>query len=72
MSIGIRDDAVSIFDSLGVNTTVQYLDLSNNEIDDDCVSSLSLALVENKTITYINLENNNITSEGAECKIVKI
>lgn len=57
-----------MFDSLAMNTIIRYLDLSNNEIDDECISSISLALCDNVTITHINLRNNKITSEGAECK----
>ncbi len=68
MRIGARDDATTVFDSLAVNTTIHYLDLSNNEIDDECVSAISLALCDNVSITHINLRNNKITSEGAECK----
>lgn len=68
MRIGTRDDATTMFDSLAVNTTIRYLDLSNNEIDDECISAISLALCDNVTITHINLRNNKITSEGAECK----
>jgi len=66
MRIGTRDDATTMFDSLAVNTTIRYLDLSNNEIDDECISAISLALCDNVTITHINLRNNKITSEGAE------
>jgi hypothetical protein len=66
MNIGSRNDA--LFDALAENTYVTALDLSCNEIDDDCASSLSLALMENKSILYLNLANNFLTSEGAECK----
>ena len=68
MNVGLRDDAVAMFDSLAENSYIQRVDLSNNEIDDDCVSSISLALLDNKSITHLNLAHNSITSEGAECK----
>ena len=66
MNIGSREDAVSLFDALAGNTHVKTVDLSSNELDDDCVSSISLALVENTCVTHLNLANNNIYSEGAE------
>lgn len=66
MFIGSRSDA--LFDALSGNTYVKALDLSSNEIDDDCVSSFSIALMENTSIQHINLSNNYLTSEGAECK----
>jgi len=68
MNIGLREDALSMFDALSSNTHVKTVDLSMNELDDDCVSSLSLALLENKAIKHLNLANNAINSEGAECK----
>lgn len=69
-NIGSRGDALSMFDFLGTNTHIQNLDLSMNELDDDCVSSISLALMENKGIKHLNLANNSIYSEGGECKCV--
>eukprot|EP00804_Cyclotella_cryptica_P024464 CCRYP_017568-RB/>CCRYP_017568-RB protein AED:0.03 eAED:0.03 QI:1933/1/1/1/1/0.81/11/100/1752 len=64
MNIGSRNDA--LFDALAENTHLIALDLSSNELDDDCVSSLSLALMENKSIRHLNLSSNFLTSEGAE------
>ena len=66
MFIGSRCDA--LFDALSGNTYVKALDLSSNEIDDDCVSSLSFALMENSSIQHISLSNNLISNEGIECK----
>lgn len=68
MNIGARSDA--LFDALAGNIYVRALDLSCNEIDDDCVSSLSIALMENSSIVSINLSDNFVTSEGAECKCI--
>ena len=65
-NIGAREDALSMFDALADNTCIRTVDLSSNEIDDDCLSSISLALLENKSITRLNLANNAIYSEGAE------
>jgi Ran GTPase-activating protein (RanGAP) involved in mRNA processing and transport len=66
MDIGLRDDVMSLFDALAGNTHIQKVDLSLNELDDECVESLSLALIDNQSIYYLNLANNAITSEGAE------
>lgn len=66
MGIGTRPDALTMFDALADNTYIQTMDLSNNEVDDDCVSSISMALIENKSITHLNLADNAISSEGAE------
>ena len=68
MNIGLREDALSVFDALAGNTYIDKLDLSMNEIDDDCISSISLALLENMGVRILNLANNTIHSEGAECK----
>ncbi|KAL7551352.1 hypothetical protein ACHAWF_014543 [Thalassiosira exigua] len=66
MNVGICEDALSMFDAFSGNTHVRTVDLSMNELYDDCVSSLSLALLENNAITQLNLANNNISSDGAE------
>lgn len=66
MNVGGRPDA--LFDALTGNTYVRSMDLSSNEIDDDCISSLSIALMENSSIVHLNLSDNFLTSEGAECK----
>ena len=67
-NIGIHSD--DLFDALASNSHVKVLDLSSNAIDDDCASSLSVALMENSSIVHINLSNNFLTSAGAECKWV--
>ena len=67
MEVGTRDDALSMFDALAGNSYIRKVDLSLNEIDDDCLSSISLALFDNTSITHLNLANNAILSEGAEC-----
>jgi Ran GTPase-activating protein (RanGAP) involved in mRNA processing and transport len=66
MNIGTRSDV--LFDALTSNTYVRTLNLASNEIDDDVISSLSVALMDNTSIKYINLSDNFLTSEGAECK----
>ena len=67
MGIGTRSDALTMFDTLAGNSYIQSVDLSQNEVDDDCVSSISLALLDNKSVMYLNLADNAIYSEGAEC-----
>ena len=67
-NIGIHSD--DLFDALASNSHVKIVDLSSNVIDDDCASSLSVALMENSSIVHINLSNNFLTSAGAECKWV--
>ena len=66
MEIGLRNDVFALFDALAENTHIQKVDLSLNELDDECIESLSLALVDNQKIHYLNLADNAITSEGAE------
>ena len=66
MYLGGRDDVLQLFDVLAGNEHVQAVDLSRNEIDDDFISSISLALMENTTITNLNLADNVLSSEGAE------
>merc|ERR1712194_3152 len=66
MGIGTRSDALTMFDTLAGNSYIQSVDLSQNEVDDDCVSSISLALLDNKSVMYLNLADNAIYSEGAE------
>ena len=66
MNIGSREDALSLFEALASNTHLRSVNLSRNNIDDDCVSSISIALIENKSIVRLNLSINDINSEGAE------
>lgn len=66
MNIGSREDAPSLFEALASNTHLRSVNLSRNNIDDDCVSSISIALIENKSIIRLNLSINDINSEGAE------
>ena len=66
MNIGSMSDA--LFDALATNVHIRVVDLSSNELDDDCASSLSIALMENTSIVHLNLADNLLTSEGAECK----
>lgn len=67
--IGRREDVGEpLYNALANNQHVVELSLRNNEIDDEAVSSLSLALVENKSITHVYLGDNFITAEGVECE----
>ena len=68
MNLGSREDAMALFDNLAGNTYIEKVDLSQNGLDDDCMSSISLALVENSSIQELILADNAIYSEGAECK----
>lgn len=49
-------------DSLAANTTVQELDIANNDIEDSDISTLQLALSKNRTVTSIDLGRNRITT----------
>ena len=40
--------------------------VTRNELDDECISSISLALVDNTAVSRLNLAENVISSEGAE------
>ena len=67
MDIG-PNDIGRIVDAMAKNSHIQHVNLSRNMIDDDGVSTLSLALAENtlSSITQLSLANNRITSIGAE------
>ena len=67
MDIGLNDIG-RIVDAMSKNSHLQNVNLSRNMIDDDGVSTLSLALAENTllSITHLSLANNRITSIGAE------
>ncbi|EED92186.1 hypothetical protein THAPSDRAFT_262646 [Thalassiosira pseudonana CCMP1335] len=61
------EGAEYLIGTLESNNTIVYVELEGNRgIDDDIVSSISLALVDNKSITHLNLANNAITTDGAE------
>jgi hypothetical protein len=68
MDIGSREDVLPMLDSLTACIYIRTLDLSWNEMDDDCVSYIALALEDNTSVTYLNLANNSIQSDGAECE----
>ena len=69
MNIGLREDVLSMLDSLTNSIYVRKVDLSFNAMDDDCVSYISLALEDNTSVIHLNLSNNVITDEGVEdCK----
>ncbi|MGX8716580.1 MAG: hypothetical protein ACSW8C_01155 [bacterium] len=55
-------DAEVIGQNLQFNTTVKFLDLSNNNMYGKCASAIMNALKNNKTITCIDLSNNLIDS----------
>jgi len=65
MGIG-QEDNDAIMDALAGNAYLRKVDLSDNMIDDDGVSALSLALADNTSITHMCLAENRITSIGAE------
>lgn len=48
------------------NTSIQHLDLHNNEIGDKGIEFLSIALCENKSLQSLLLTNNRIEDKGAE------
>jgi len=69
MNIGLREDVLSMLDSLTNSIYVRKVDLSFSAMDDDCVSYISLALEDNTSVIHLNLSNNVITDEGVEdCK----
>jgi hypothetical protein len=69
MNIGLREDVLSMLDSLTNSIYVRKVDLSFNAMDDDCVSYISLALEDNTSVIHLNVSNNVITDEGVEdCK----
>ena len=61
-----NNGAVNIAKAIQMNTTLQTLDMSNNEISDDGVIAISDYLKRNSSLEKLNLSTNNITSEGAK------
>ena len=63
-------DANNFKNCLRMTTSLTYLSLPGNLIDDDLVSILIKGLMLNKTITQLDLSHNKISHSGA-CKISK-
>jgi Ran GTPase-activating protein (RanGAP) involved in mRNA processing and transport len=61
--------AEALGDMLRVNTTLTYLDISWNKIDDEGIRAIAYALSDNNTLTYINITSNKITDSGAQVMI---
>ena len=53
-------DCRSLAKSLEHTETLTFLDLSNNQLDDDKVRMLASGLVENLSITHLNLSHNKV------------
>jgi hypothetical protein len=65
---GHKHESESLWDALADNHYVESLSLRRCNINDEELSSLSLALMDNKSITHLWLGYNHITSEGVECE----
>ena len=61
------ESAVTMADSLGVNRSLTYLDLSFNAMGKDGGQRIGNALIENKSITHLDLSSNNIDATGCFC-----
>ena len=61
-----NNGAVNIAKAIQMNTTLQTLDMSSNEISDDGVIAISDYLKRNSSLEKINLSKNRITNEGAK------
>ena len=49
------------------SSVVESLNLSNCELDNDCVECISEVLKRNKSLRVLNISHNEITSEGVIC-----
>lgn len=59
-------DARKVANALKRNTTLKYLDLSENRIGDEGAIAISEALKENISLTGLKLASNRISSDGAK------
>lgn len=56
-----------LFDTLKIcNSTILNLNLSRNELDDDCIENLTNFLQDNKHLKTLSLSSNKITDKGIE------
>uniref|UniRef100_A0A023EX35 Putative paramyosin n=1 Tax=Triatoma infestans TaxID=30076 RepID=A0A023EX35_TRIIF len=53
-------------DGLGKSESLQYLDLRNNELCENCISHLANALKNNASLTHLDLRWNNVSNNGAK------
>ena len=60
-----NNGAVNITKAIQMNTTLQTLDMSSNEISDDGVIAISDYLKRNSSLETLNMSTNKFTSEGA-------
>lgn len=59
--------AIVLFDTLKIcNSTLLNLNLSRNELDDDCIENLTNFLQDNMHLKTLSLSSNNITDKGIE------
>ncbi|CAL8142614.1 unnamed protein product [Orchesella dallaii] len=64
--IGCIKDAFQVFcDGLSINSGLEYLDLRNNQISDECAIELATALKHNKIMRDLDLRWNSIGVKGA-------
>lgn len=64
--IGCNKEAFHLLcEGLSVNSGLEYIDLRNNQISDECTLELAGALKSNKTLKDIDLRWNSIGVKGA-------
>ena len=67
MDMNIRDAGAEVLaQALHHNSTLEWLDLSNNSINDAGANALAQVLCHNPTLEWLNLSNNNISDTGVE------
>ena len=62
----IDHGVISIAEAIEVNTTLQNLDISSNNISDAGAAAISDSLKRNSSLVKLNMSRNKITSEGAK------
>ena len=54
----------AVLTAIGSSVTLQYLDLSHNDINDDQANFVASAITANKCLFHVNLANNQFSSHG--------
>ncbi|XP_014679202.1 PREDICTED: leucine-rich repeat-containing protein 45-like [Priapulus caudatus] len=69
--LGILDNSFATFaESLGVNATLERLDLRSNQLSHDCAAELASALRRNTSLLTLDLRWNNVGITGGRALLV--
>lgn len=56
--------AISLFNSLASNTTVKWLSINDNNVNDDACSAITTAMKKNSCLVTLGMYGNPLTGEG--------